>query len=266
MSTLQTLGVVALAVMVSTPEAMAQRGGAVRSGMRGAVVGGMVGGEAGAQTGAKVGAVAGATRGVAQRTASRNAMNAESQTRAQYQSTPAYQSAPRSNFNQAPPEVIVSKPPAGPAAPGKESIIRQNGKPVVGISYPDDWKQKVGDFYVSAVSADGQAYSAIATMDDVKDKQAGIAKVKQGFDRYLENIEYDEPTTTKDGSLAITGTGKAKKAGVDVVFAAVVFDAGAGKLAGVAFVADKDVEDHYKETSRYICHTIRTEKDFEQAK
>lgn len=266
MKRLPVLGVTALAMLVLAANASAQRGGAVRSGMRGAVVGGMVGGEAGAQTGAKVGAVAGATRGVAQRTASRNAMVAETQARAQYQSTPAYQQTQRSNFNQAPPEVMVSSPATGPAAAGKESTIRKNGQPVVGISYPPDWKQKAGDFYVSAVSADGQAYSAIATMEDVKDKEAGITKVKQGFDRYLENIDYDEPTTTKDGSLAITGTGKAKKAGVEVVFAAVVFDAGQGKLAGVAFVADKDIEDHYKETARHICQTIRREKDFARTK
>ena len=45
MTTLRILGVAALAVMMSAPDAMAQRGGAVRGGMRGAVVGGMVGGE-----------------------------------------------------------------------------------------------------------------------------------------------------------------------------------------------------------------------------
>ena len=189
-------------------------------------------------------------------------MYAETQARAQYQSTPTYQKAQHSNFNEAPPEVMASASAAGPAASGKESVIRQNGKPVVGISYPPDWKQRAGDFYVSAVSADGQAYSAIATLDDVKDKKAGITKIKQGFDRYLQDIDYDEPSTREDGGLAITGTGKAKKAGVDVVFAAVVFDAGPGKLAGVAFVADKSVEDHYKEAARYICKTIRTEKDF----
>ena len=45
-----------------------------------------------------------------------------------------------------------------------------------------------------------------------------------------------------------------------MVFAAGVFDAGPGKLAGVAFVVDENVEDRYKEAVRYICKTIRVEK------
>ena len=102
----------------------------------------------------------------------------------------------------------------------------------------------------------------IATLDGVKDKEAGIQKVKQGLEKYLQNIEYDDPTKTEGGALLITGSGKAKKAGVDVVFAAGVFDAGPGKLGGVAFVVDENVEDHYKEAVRYICKTIRVEKDF----
>ncbi len=266
MTALRILGVAALGVMMSAPDAMAQRGGAVRGGMRGAVVGGMVGGEAGAQTGAKVGAVTGATRSAVQRVENRNAVNAETQARAQYQTTAAYQNAKHSNFNDTPPDVMNTSPKAGAAAPGSESIIRKNGRPFVGISYPPDWKQKVGDFYISAVSADGQAYSAIATLDGVKDKDAGITKIKEGLDRYLQDIDYDEPTKREDGGLVITGTGKAKKAGVDVVFAAMVFDAAPGKLAGVAFVADKSVEEHYKEAARYICKTIHTEKDFAQKK
>ena len=266
MTRLRLLGVAALAVMMSVTDVMAQRGGAVRGGMRGAVVGGMVGGESGAQTGAKVGAVTGAARSSVQRAANRNAVSAETQARAQYQTTPAYQNAQHSNFNAAPPDVMDTSPTASPAAAGSESILRKNGRPVVGISFPADWKQKVGDFYVSAVRADGQAYSVIATLEGVKNKDAGITKVKQGLERYLQDIDFDEPTTREDGGLAITGTGKAKKAGVDVVFAAVVFEAGPDKLAGVAFVADKNVEDHYKEAARYICQTIHTEKDFTREK
>ena len=51
-----------------------------------------------------------------------------------------------------------------------------------------------------------------------------------------------------------------------MVFAAAVFDAGPGQLAGVAFVVDKNVEDRYKEAVRYICKTIRVEKDFAEQK
>ena len=48
------------------------------------------------------------------------------------------------------------------------------------------------------------------------------------------------------------------------MFAAGVFDAAPGQIAGIAFVADKDLEDHYKEAARYICQTIRTGEDFTQ--
>jgi hypothetical protein len=63
-------------------------------------------------------------------------------------------------------------------------------------------------------------------------------------------------TETKRGALALTGKGKAKKSGVAVVFAAGVFDVGAGQLAGAAFVVDAGIEDHDKETVRQICQTI----------
>src|SRR4051812_19597821 len=104
MTKFRILGVGTLALAVLAPNAAAQRGGgAVRSGARGAVVGGLVGGESGAATGARVGAVTGAARSVGQ----------EAQARAQYQNTAAYQSAPHSDFNQAPPQVLA---PAAPAA------------------------------------------------------------------------------------------------------------------------------------------------------
>ena len=102
MTKFQVLGVAALALLMLAPDATAQRGGgAVRSGARGAVVGGLVGGESGAATGAKIGAVTGAARTV----------GAEAQERAQYQASAAYQSAPRSDFNQAPPQVLATAPP-----------------------------------------------------------------------------------------------------------------------------------------------------------
>jgi hypothetical protein len=276
MRTFKLLGLAALTCTMLAPDSMAQRGGAVRGGMRGAMVGGMVGGSSGAQTGARVGAVAGATRGVAQRTYDRQAMDAEAQTRTQYQSTAEYQSAQHSDFSEAPPEVLITSEVAESAAPatsaqpatptesaaaGEEAVIQKNGKPVVAITYPGDWKQKQGERYVSAVSPDGQAYSMIALVENAPDVKTGITKVKQGLDKYLQDISYDELTKTERGALLVTGTGKAKKSGVDVVFAAGVFDAGGGQLTGVAFVADKDVEEHYKETVKYICQTIRGEQD-----
>ena len=275
MSKLRILGAVALAVLMLAPDVMAQRrggGGAVRSGVRGATVGGMVGGSSGAQTGAKVGVAAGVTRNVAERSSDRRAMDAETQSRTQYESSAEYQNAQHSDFNEAPPEVLVTSPAAAPATPAAsaakdgEAIIRKDGKPIVGITYPSDWKQKAGNGYVSAISPKRNAWSVIATLDGVKDKEAGITKAKQGLEKYLQDVEYDDLTKTERGALLITGTGKGKKTGLPVVFAAGVFDASPGQIAGVAFVTDKNAEEYYKEAVRYMCQTIRGEKDFTEKK
>jgi hypothetical protein len=255
------LVVPALVLVMLASDALAQRrGGAVSGGVRGAMVGGLVGGSEGAQTGARVGAVTGATRA---------AVDREAQRRATYQTTAEYQSAPRSDFNTAPPQVLATTAPGATAPPAAtapsaasttssaEAVIRKNGQPMLGITYPADWKRTIGDRYVSAVSADGQAYSMIATVEGAADKQAGLAQVKQGLERYLQDITYDDPTETKRGALAITGTGKGKKAGVPVVFAAGVFETAPRQIAGVAFVVDSRIEDHYKETVQQICQTIR---------
>jgi hypothetical protein len=189
-------------------------------------------------------------------------MGAETQARAQYVTGAEYQNAQHADFNAAPLDLMATSPSAAAASPGGEVILRKDGKPVVGITYPSDWKQKAGDHYVSAVSADGHAWSAIATLDSVKDKQAGIDQIKQGLEKYLQDVKFDDLTKTEGGALVVTGTGKGKKAGVGVVFAAGVLDAGDGQLAGAAFVVDQNVEQHYKETVRYICQTLRRAKDF----
>ena len=260
---LHILAVPALVLVMLAPDAMAQRrgGGAVSGGVRGAMVGGLVGGSDGAETGAKVGAVAGATRA---------AVDREAQRRADYQTSAEYQNAPRSDFNTAPPQMLVPTAPAATAptatASGGETLIRKDGKPVIGITYPSDWKQTTGDRYVSAVSADGQAYSMIVTLEGAADNQAGIAKVKQGLEKYLDDIKYDNLTKTKRGALVLTGTGKGKKSGVGVVFAAGVFDTGAGQFAEAAFVVDARIEEYYKETVRQICQTIRAADQFVEKK
>ena len=120
------------------------------------------------------------------------------------------------------------------------------------ITYPSDWKQKTGERYVSAVSADGHAWSGLATLEGVKDKQAGITRIKQEFEKYLQDIKFDDTAETKGGSQIVTGIGKAKKAGVDVVFAAGVFDTASGQLAGIAFVADKNLDDYYKQAAAHL--------------
>jgi hypothetical protein len=259
MTTLRVLGLAALALAVLAPDAMAR--GAASGGMRGAVVGGMVGGSQGAQTGAKIGVVTGAAGGAAQRAQDRNAMNSESQSRAQYESSAEYQNAQHSDYNAAPPELLITSPADKAATAGGEVILRKDNNPIVGITYPSDWKQKASDNCASALSAKGNAWSMLAILDGVKDKEAGIEKAKQGLEKYLQNIDYDDTVKTENGGLLITGTGKSKKSGTDVVFAASVFDAAPGQLAGLAFVADKNVEDHFKEAARFICQTIRLQKD-----
>ncbi len=254
MTKVQILGAATLALVMLASDALAQRrGGAVSSGVRGAAVGGMVGGSEGAAKGAKVGVVTGATR---------TAIGQETQARNQYTSTTEYQQAQHSNFNETPPLVLGTTAAGTAKKPSGEAVIRKDGKPLVGITYPSDWNQKTGDNYISAVSGDGQAYSMLVTLDGVADKQAGIKKVKEGLENRLTDVKYDEPSETKGGSVVITGTGKGKKAGADVVFAVGLLDAGKGQLVGAAFVVDSKIEDHYKETVRGICETIRVEKDF----
>ena len=65
-----------------------------------------------AATGAKLGVVTGAARTVGN----------EAQARAQYQGTAAYQNAPRSDFYQAPPQVLVTAPTAATSAPTAATI------------------------------------------------------------------------------------------------------------------------------------------------
>ena len=151
MTKLRIVGLTALALAVLAPEAMAR--GAAGGGVRGAMVGGMVGGSSGAQTGAKVGAVAGATGAAVQRSQDRRGVDSETQSRTQYESTAAYQNAQHSDYNAAPPEVLTTSPLDQSATPGGEAIIRKDGKPIVGITYPSDWKQKAGDNSVSLLPA-----------------------------------------------------------------------------------------------------------------
>ena len=119
----------ALALLTLARDSTAQRGGAVRTGARGAVVGGLVGGESGAATGAKIGVVTGAARSVGQ----------EAQARAQYQATAAYQSAPRSDFNQAPPAVLgepLGGAPSAATAPPAATAPSRRGCP------SEEWKAR----------------------------------------------------------------------------------------------------------------------------
>jgi hypothetical protein len=119
-----------------------------------------------------------------------------------------------------------------------------------------------GDRYISAVSADGQAYGMIAILEGAKDKPEGVNRVKQLLPQYVRDINYDDQTETKRGAAVLTGKAKGNKTGVDVVFAVGVMDDGAGDIVGAAFVVDAGIEEHYKETIRQICQTIRVGDDF----
>ena len=157
---------------------------------------------------------------------------------------------------------LLRRPRRQPQA--EKSSFARMAKPILGVTYPSDWTQKATDNSVTAVSGDKHAWSAVGIMDGVKDKQAGINKIKQGLEKYLTGIDYDDPTETERGTLMVTGTGKTKKAGVDVVFATGAFEPAPGQFAGVAFIVDNNLDDQYKETVRYICQTIRGADDLGQ--
>lgn len=264
MRKLLVLGIAVMGVSLLAHQLMAQ--GALRGGMRGAAVGGLVGGKSGAATGAKVGVVTGATRG---------AINRESQARTQYQSTPEYQNYQGANFNESSPNVILesevvtsstTQPAVEPAAkPAGESVIRQDDKPIVGVTFPADWKQRTGDNYISAVSPDGHCWAMFVTIKSTTDMNAAMKKVEDGLQNYMTGLRFDEPSKGKNGGLVMTGTGKGKKAGADLNFAVGVFDTGNNQLVAAGFAVDAKLDDHYKETVRGICETIRRADDFNAA-
>ena len=111
-----------------------------------------------------------------------------------------------SNFSQAPPEVLGTAPTGTAAKPGGEAVIRKNGEPIVGITFPADWQQTTGPNYISAVSADGQAYAMLVAPEGIADKEAGLKKLRAGLGNYLTDIKFDEPSATGGGTLATTGT------------------------------------------------------------
>ena len=138
------------------------------------------------------------------------------------------------------------------AVQAHDIVLRKEGKAQLGVSYPSDWKQVVGENHVTAVSADGQAWSVISTLEGIADKKAGAAKIKEGLEDYLKDIKYDELAETKSGSLIVSGVGKGKTTGVDVVFTTAVFDSGKGQLSGLVFIIDASIEKYYERNG--ACH------------
>jgi hypothetical protein len=115
---------------------------------------------------------------------------------------------------------------------------------------------------VIGTSEDGQAWSVISTIDDIQDKKAGIAKIKEGLEDYLDEIKYDELTETESGSLVLSGAAKGKKSGVEVVFTSAVFESGSERFCGIVFIVDADIEQYYEKTVLAICSSVLVEKDF----
>jgi len=119
---------------------------------------------------------------------------------------------------------------------------------------------------VSATSPKANAWAGLAAIEDANDKQAGLKSIRARIEKYLDGAEYDELTKTERGALLITGSGTVKKSGIPVVFAVGVFEASPDQLAAAAFVADKNVEDQYKEAVRYMCKSIRAGDELAEPK
>ena len=90
----------------------------------------------------------------------------------------------------------------------------------------------------------------------------GVTAVKEGLEDYLEEIKYDELTETESDSLVLSGTGKGKESGVDLVFTSAVFESGPERFAGIVFIVDADIEKYYEKTVLAICQSVLVEADF----
>ena len=146
-------------------------------------------------------------------------------------------------------------------AQAHDIILRDQGKAVLGVSYPEDWKQEVGKNDVIATSEDGTAWSVISPLDEINDQPAGVNNIKEGLEDYLKEIKYDDTTKPERGSLVLSGTGKGQKTGVDVVFTSAVFMSGK-RHCGIVFIVDADIEKYYEKTVLTICESILVEEDF----
>ena len=146
-----------------------------------------------------------------------------------------------------------------------EVIFLREGKPLFAITYPETWKQTVEKDRIWAVSEQGDAFSAIAPLEeDVQTMKDGMARVKKGVENYLDDVKYEPEFKPEviDG-LAVRGTGKTKADGKDVIFATGVFESGENQLTGIWFVIDDDLEELYTETIRAICRSIVRENELE---
>jgi hypothetical protein len=149
---------------------------------------------------------------------------------------------------------------AASTASAHDIVLREQGKAILGVSYPSDWKQVVGKSHVVATSEDGTAWSVISTIDDIQDRPSGVNKIKEGLEEYLKEIQYDETTKTESGATILSGTGKGKESGVGVVFTSAVFTSGE-RHCGIVFIVDADIEKYYEKTILAICKSVLVEED-----
>ena len=144
-----------------------------------------------------------------------------------------------------------------------EVIFLRDGEPLFAITYPEDWKQTVEKEVIWAISEKGDAFSAIAPLEnDVETMKDGMARLKEGIEKHLEDVKY-EPEFKPEvfDALAIRGTGKSKQSGEHLIFASAVFQSGENQLTGIWFLIDDDLEDLYTETIRAICRSIVREDE-----
>src|SRR6185295_6742003 len=99
--------------------------------------------------------------------------------------------AQHADFNESPPDLLAS-PSDKSATSGGEAILKKDGKPIVAITYPSDWKQKEGETSISAVSKKGNACSALNLLNGVKNKHHGTKKLTQGLENSMNDTNYDD--------------------------------------------------------------------------
>ena len=84
------------------------------------------------------------------------------------------------------PIVVVLLAASAPnSAFAHDIVLREQGKPILGVSYPSDWKQVVEKNYVVATSEDGTAWSVTSAIDDIAGKQAGVTRIKEGLEEWF---------------------------------------------------------------------------------
>ena len=94
----------------------------------------------------------------------------------------------------------------------------------------------------------------IATLEGPADNQAGIAKVKQGLEKYLQDIRNDSLTKTKRGGCSPAPV-RARSPASPWCSRLEYSIQARGDSPGRR-LSSMPLDEHYKETVRQICQTI----------